>query len=256
MRGLLVDIHNHILPGLDDGPESLEEALLLAENAVANGITHIIATPHHRNRKYNNPALAVKLAAKSLNEELLKQSIPLHILCGQETYFYNEILQDLEGNLLTLGESGKYLLLELPTNYFPAFIFDILLELQFSGYIPIIVHPERCEFLKRDKQLCYELVRRGALFQVNASTIVGENGLTMQRFAKHLIKHNLVHFIASDAHHYKNRPFLIKSAYKYIQKKFSSHYVTYFMDNANHVLEGSVLQPIPPISFKKNSTKH
>ena len=247
---MLVDIHNHILPGLDDGPESIEEALLLAENAVANGVTHVIATPHHRNRKYINPPIAVKEAADWFNDELLKRSIPLHILCGQETYFHNDILQEMEVNLLTLGDNGKYLLLELPTNYFPVFIFDILLELQFLGYIPIIVHPERCTFLKKDKQLGYELVRRGALFQVNASTIVGENGFSMQKFAKDLIKHNLVHFIASDAHHYKDRPFLIKEAYKYIQKKFSIQYVTYFMDNAKYVLEGSFLQPLPPIGFK------
>lgn len=255
MRGLLVDIHNHILPGLDDGPESLEEALLLAENAVANGITHVIATPHHRNRKYDNPALAVKLAAKCLKDELLKQSIPLHILCGQEIYFYNEMLQDLEGNLLTLGESGKYLLLELPPNYFPTFIFDILLELQLGGYLPIIVHPERCNYFKKHKQLVYELAKRGALFQVTAATIVGVNGFPLQRFAMDLIKHNLVHFVASDAHHHINRPFLIKNAYEYIQKKFSPHYVNYYMDNAKHVLEGSFFQPMSPVSFKKHSYK-
>lgn len=249
-RGLLVDIHNHILSGLDDGPKSLEEALLLAENAVANGVTHVIATPHHKNRRYVNSPLTVKQAAKWLNDELLERSIPLHILCGQEIYFHNDMLQNLEREILCLGDNGKYLLLELPTNYFPTFIFDILLELQFLGYTPIIVHPERYDFLKKDKQLGYELVRRGALFQVNASTILGMNGLSLQRFAKDLIKHNLVHFIASDAHHYKERPFLIKEAYKYIQKKFTSQYVTYFMDNAKHVLEGSFLQPIPPISFK------
>lgn len=248
---MLVDIHNHILPGLDDGPESLEEALLLAENAVANGITHVIATPHHRNVKYINSPISVKEAVNWLNDELLKRSIPLHILCGQEVYFHNEMLQNMEDNLLTLGESGKYLLLELPTNYLPTFIFDILLELQFSGYIPIIVHPERCRFLRKDKQQAYELVKRGVLFQVTAATVVGVNGWSMQKFAKDLIKHNLVHFIASDAHHYKDRPFLIKDAYKYIQKKFSPQYVTYFLDNAKHVLEGSLLQPIPPISFKK-----
>lgn len=247
---MLVDIHNHILPGLDDGPESIEEAILLAKNAVANGVTHVIATPHHTNRKYVNPPLTVKQATKWLNAALLEQSIPLHISCGQEIYFHNDMLHDIEVNLLTLGGKGTYILLELPSNYFPAFIFDVLLELQFSGYIPIIVHPERCGFLKKDKQLGYELVRRGALFQVNASTIVGANGLSMKKFAKELIKHNLVHFIASDAHHYKNRPFLIKDAYKYIQTKFSAQYVTYFMHNAKHVLEGSHLQPIPPIGFK------
>lgn len=87
---MLVDIHNHILPGLDDGPDSLEEALLLAKNAVANGITHVIATPHHRNRKYLNPPIAVKETTKWLNDEHLK--IPLRILHGQEIYFLNSLL--------------------------------------------------------------------------------------------------------------------------------------------------------------------
>ncbi|MBK3494244.1 hypothetical protein JFL43_05110 [Viridibacillus sp. YIM B01967] len=248
---MLVDIHNHILPGLDDGAKSMEEAMLLATNAVANGMTHIIATPHHHNGKYMNASSVVEDAVVNFNKELSEKAIPLQILPGQEIHLYNSIPQDLDKDLLTLANSRKYILIELPTNHIPTFTFDILFQIQLRGYIPIIAHPERNMVFRKDKQKLYDLVNKGSLVQITASSLIGEKGRALKKYTKKLIKHNLVHFISSDSHHYVRRPFLLKDAYQYVREKFSEDHVTYYSENAKHVIFGTVFQPIPPISFKK-----
>ena len=207
---MLVDIHNHILPGLDDGPRTIEEALLLAENAVANGITHVIATPHHLDRKYRNSTLEVKAAVAGLYRELIQRNINLKILPGQEIHLSTNVLMELEKDLLTLANSGRYLLIEFPNAYIPADILDVIYKIQLRGYIPIIVHPERNRVLRKNKQLLYEYICKGALVQITASSVLGHNGRSLRKYTKELIKHNLVHFISSDAHHYLKRPFLLK----------------------------------------------
>ena len=140
----------------------MEEAILLARNAVMNGITQVIATPHH-NVKHRNESFNVKEAVFNLNRELSLKSIPLNIFPGQEISYYNSMVGDIEDGLLTLANSGKYILIELPHNHFPLSTFEILLNIQLNGYIPIIAHPERNSVIRRDKQLLYEIVSKGAL---------------------------------------------------------------------------------------------
>ncbi|SDO01080.1 protein-tyrosine phosphatase [Psychrobacillus sp. OK028] len=247
---MLVDIHNHILPGLDDGPKSIEEALLLAKSAVSNGITHVIATPHHLDAKYRNSSLEVREAVAGLYREFSKRNIHLKILPGQEIHLAANILDELETDLLTLANSGKYLLIELPNAYIPSQTLEVIYIIQLKGYIPIIVHPERNKILRKNKQLLYEYVCKGALIQVTASSLLGLNGRSLRKYTRELIKHNLVHFISSDAHHYLKRPFLLKKAFEYVKKEFSESYVTYFCENASHIVYGTDIQPLSPISFK------
>ncbi|MFJ7827554.1 tyrosine-protein phosphatase [Psychrobacillus sp. NPDC096623] len=247
---MLVDIHNHILPGLDDGPKSIEEALLLAKSAVSNGITHVIATPHHLDAKYRNSSMEIKKAVAGLYRELSKRNINLKVLPGQEIHLAANILDELETDLLTLANSGKYLLIELPNAYIPSHTLEVIYNIQLKGYIPIIVHPERNTILRKNKQLLYEYVCKGVLIQVTASSLLGLNGRSLRKYTRELIKHNLVHFLSSDAHHYLKRPFLLKEAFEYVKKEFSESYVTYFSENASHIVYGTDIQPLSPISFK------
>ena len=249
---MIVDIHNHILPGLDDGPKSIEQALLLAENAVANGITHVIATPHHLNGRYRNSSVEVQEAVAGLYRELLQRNIRLKILSGQEIYLSTNILEELDHDCLTLANSGKYLLIELPSEYIPSHTSDFIYKIQLRGYIPIIVHPERNKVFQKNKQLLYEYVFRGALIQITAASLLGLNGRSLRKYTKELIRHNLVHFISSDAHHFEKRPFLLKSAFDHIKKEFSEDHVIYYCENARHIVYGTEIQPLPPISFKKS----
>ncbi|MDF2065067.1 CpsB/CapC family capsule biosynthesis tyrosine phosphatase [Bacillus sp. Cr_A10] len=248
---MLVDIHNHILPGLDDGPQSMEEAILLARNAVANGVTHIIATPHY-DEIYKNDQQKVKESLFNFNREISHEGIPLKILLGQEIRFFNNMVDEIDNGLLTLANSGMYILIELPWNHFPTYIFDVLVQLQLKGYKPIIAHPERNIILRKDKQLLLELVNKGTLFQITAASLLGINGFSLKKYTHALIKRDLVHFIASDAHHYQSRPFLLKEAYQLVRKKYSIELESYFIDNAKHVVLGKEFQSFPPISIKNS----
>ena len=249
---MLVDIHNHILPGLDDGPESIEQAILLAENAVANGITHVIATPHHLNGIYRNPSSQVKEAVAGLYRELSQRNIQLKILPGQEIHLSANVLEELEKDLLTIANSNKYLLIELPNGYIPGNTLEVIYEIQLKGYIPIIVHPERNKALRKNKELLYEYVCKGALVQITASSLLGLNGRSLRKYTRELIKHNLVHFISSDAHHYLKRPFLLKKALEYVKREFSEGHVIYYCENASHIIYGAEIRPLLPIGFKKH----
>lgn len=247
---MLVDIHNHVLPGLDDGPQTMENAILLVQNAVSNGITHIIATPHHQNKYMNNSA-TVKEAVSNLNREIATRNIPIEILQGQEIFFHNNLVESIGKEIITLANSKKYILIELPRDYFPTFTFEILLDIQLNGYTPIIAHPEKNSVLRRDKQLLHELVSKGNYIQITASSLIGIHGYALKKYTNDLVRHNLVHFISSDAHDYKKRTFMLPKAYQYIRKKFSEKHVTYFCENAKHVVFGTNFQPLPPIRFKK-----
>lgn len=248
---MIVDIHNHILSGLDDGACSMEEAILLATNAVENGITHIIATPHHLDGKYMNSSNTVKVAVANLYKELSKRKIPLKIFPGQQVHLSTNFLEEFEKDPLTLANSGKYILIELPNDHIPVHTLDILYKIQLKGLVPIIAHPERSFVLRENKQLLYEFVEKGALIQIKAASLIGMNGRELKRYSKILIQHNLVHFISSDAHHHIKSPFLLKKAYAYIQKKFSTTQATYFQENGKHVIFGTEFQPLLPIGFKK-----
>ena len=247
---MLVDIHNHILPGLDDGPIDEEFALWLARNAAENGITHIIATPHHQNGKYMNKKTVVQECVEYFNQQLIIHDIPITILPGMEIHMFDNILEEIDGNLLTLADSKKYLLVELPNSHIPHFTKDILYELQLKGYIPIIAHAERNTEFRSNPDKIFEIIKNGGLMQVTASSILGVNGKKLQKHSLKMCKNKLVHFIASDAHHHKNRPFLLSNAYKYLTKNVSSDLVSYFQENSKHVVLGTEFHPMPPIKIK------
>ena len=250
MAIIIIDIHNHILPGIDDGPLTEDEAIELAKDAVGNGITHIIATPHHRNGKYNNNLPNIQYLVNKLNQQLTSKGIPITILEGMEIRLHEDLLDELTDGLVSLAGSKKYMLIELPKNHIPHFTATIFFEMQLRGYIPIIAHPERNIIFRSDPSQLFELVNRGALVQVNASSITGAHGGDLRRFALKLCKNHLVHFIASDAHHLKKRPFLLQSAYARLQRKVSPDYVDYVKQNARHVLNGTEFHILPPIQLK------
>lgn len=247
---VVVDIHNHILPGIDDGPKSMDEALLLVKNAEENGVTHIIATPH-LNDKYCTNAQVIKEAIVELRRAIAKSNISIEVLLGQEIHFYKAMNVDKTNELVTLGDNGNYLLLELPNDHLPHYTFELLFRLLQKGYLPIIPHPERNVVLRKKKQKVYELVEKGAFIQVTASSVIGIDGYAAKRFTNDLIKHNLVHFIASDAHHHEEYPFLLVQAYQEVRKRFSERQSIYFIENAKHVKNGTALHTLPPIPFKK-----
>lgn len=254
---MIVDIHNHILPGLDDGPQNWGEMILLAEQAVENGITNVIATPHHKHkhREYfyeNVPSDIFPLIHKA-NEILSEEKIPLTIHPGVEFHIHDEIYHDLQEKsetFLTLNDTKKFMLMEPPCSYYPDYTEDIFFHLQKKGFIPILAHPERNRVLRSNPEKIYRLVQSGVLIQITAASLMG-TGKRLRNFSLHLLDHDLVHLIASDAHHHKRRKFELMDAYYYIERNYSNEYRSYLEKNAISVLKGEAFKVKKPIEINK-----
>ncbi|MFP7470587.1 CpsB/CapC family capsule biosynthesis tyrosine phosphatase [Niallia taxi] len=247
----MIDIHCHILPGVDDGPTTLEESLMMAREAVNEGIKTIIATPHHRNNRYENNKEQILQHVSNLNEVLVKENIPLSILPGQENRIFGEVLEDYRnGEILTLNNS-KYLFIEFPTASVPKYADRLLYEIQIEGLTPIIVHPERNKEILENPDILYNLVNNGALTQVTAASILGYFGKSIKKFSKKLVESNLTHFLASDAHNTHNRTFALNNAFELIREDFGMDYVYLFMENADKVITDSAIYKEIPLVIKK-----
>ncbi|WP_338450133.1 CpsB/CapC family capsule biosynthesis tyrosine phosphatase [Niallia oryzisoli] len=243
----MIDIHCHILPGVDDGAQTIEESIQMVKEAVREGITTIIATPHHHNRQYMNDKTSIIEKVSQLNEQLVKEEIPLSILPGQETRLYGEILDDYlaGGKILPLAESS-YLFIEFPSGHVPRYAERLLFEIQTEGLTPIIVHPERNQELIDNPDMLYNFVKNGALSQVTAGSICGYFGKKIKKFSHQLIEANLTHFVASDAHNVTNRAFKMVESMDKVEKSYGIDMVYLFRENAELVVKNkNVYREIP-----------
>ncbi|MCM3018712.1 tyrosine-protein phosphatase [Priestia megaterium] len=248
----MIDLHSHILSGIDDGALNDEISLRMAQVAVLEGIHTIVATPHHQNGRYLNEKKDIVQYVQELNELLMKKKIPLTILPGQEVRLYGEILEDYQADkILTLNDTGKYLFIEFPSSQVPHYAEQLLFDIQSKGLIPIIVHPERNSRLLEDPDLLYKFITNGALAQVTAGSVTGRFGKKIKKFSHQLIKSNLVHFVSSDAHNLKGRSFYMREALAVIEKEHGQDTVYVLLENAHYVIQGQMCYKEPPEIIKK-----
>ncbi|MEI6499824.1 MAG: CpsB/CapC family capsule biosynthesis tyrosine phosphatase [Armatimonadota bacterium] len=206
-------MHCHILPGIDDGPESFEEALAMARMAAADGIRTIVATPHMDDRYlYPEPDRLRDLTAR-LNELIRAEGLPLRILPGAEVRTGTELLDNLQaGKVMTVGDGGKYVLLELPPTGVAVYAGELFFRLQVAGYTPILAHAERVDQFRQEPKRLRDLRDRNVRVQVNAESISGKAGRIMRNFALHLVKEGLADILGSDGHNVDRRKPLLSVA--------------------------------------------
>ena len=248
----MIDLHCHILAGIDDGAQTMADSIEMARAAVNEGIQTIIATPHHKNGKYENTKMEILEKTAELNQVLKTEDIPLTILPGQEPAIHGELLKGI-----TLGEvsslnNTKYIFIELPAGHVPRYTDKLLYDLQLEGNIPVIVHPERNQEIIERPEILYKLVKNGALSQVTASSVSGIFGKKTKSFSEQLIEANLVHFIASDAHNTNKRGFHLARAYDTIDTRYGVDMVYYFIENAELLVQNhNVYKEVPQRVKKK-----
>ncbi|MFI8493288.1 tyrosine-protein phosphatase [Peribacillus butanolivorans] len=248
----MIDLHCHILPGVDDGSPDMQESLAMAKKAVEAGITHVFATPHHLNERYVNVKDNIIDRVFELNECLQQENIPLCVHPGQELRIHRELFVSLEkGEVLTLDNNDKYLLLELPSGYLPTYTQELIYELLLIGIMPIIVHPERNKELIENHNLLFKLVQEGALTQLTSGSIIGLFGKNVKSFSKKIMEHNCAHFIATDAHNVGSRGFTLQEAFATITKTYGIERTFYFKENAEQLLKGQSPSIVEPRQFKK-----
>ncbi|WP_066291948.1 tyrosine-protein phosphatase [Bacillus sp. FJAT-29937] len=249
----MIDIHCHILPGIDDGARDLIESIGMAKHAASKGITAIFATPHHKNSRYYNKANRILAKVNKLNSILKRKEIPVKIFPGQEPRIYGELLNDYKaGKILTLNNKHKYLLIELPNSHVPAYAEKLFFDIQMEGIIPIIVHPERNVQIRESPNLLHQLVKNGAATQITASSLIGKSGKQLRKFSLQLIKHNLTHFIASDSHRLSRNAFKLVEAYDVLNEELGKDYVERFKMNTSALLNGKGIDREEAERIEKN----
>lgn len=232
----MIDIHSHILPGLDDGAEDMEETVLMARAAVEEGIHTLIATPHHANGKYDNPMRKVALSVQEVNRTLERLNIPLTVLQGQEIRLYGSLLEDLHHEVARTLHSSRYILIEFPSREIPKQTDELFHELRVMGMVPVIAHPERNMEIAQDPSKLQRLIRQGALSQVTSHSLNGLFGKKVQKLSLDMCKHHLVHFVASDAHNMTHRAFGLRQAYALLAEKMGEQQVRVYQDHTERLL--------------------
>jgi protein-tyrosine phosphatase len=239
----MVDIHCHILPGLDDGPESMDVSLAMAESAIADGITHVVATPHSSN-EYHFDYSHVQDVREQLQEKIGDR---LQLATGCDFHLNPENLDALRADASRFSiNQGDYLLVEFNEFSIPPAMDQTLHEIQLLGLRPVITHPERNAILRLQTDRLARWVRLGCFIQVTAGSLTGVFGPGAQKDSWRWLAKGLVHFVASDAHNTRNRPLKLTPAFALVREQFGDDKArAIFVENPTAAFEGRDLPHIP-----------
>lgn len=250
----MIDLHCHLLPGVDDGSANLDISLRLAKEAVENGVTYALLTPHHMNGVFINHRSDVVDQTEAFQKQLKKHDIDLAVFPGQEVRINGDLLNALDNNdILFADESGQYLMLEFPDDDVPSYTTDMIYQLQQRGIIPVIVHPERNTKIIKYPELLFELLKKGCLSQITASSYVGTFGSKVEKFSRQLIATGQGYIFASDAHNLPGRKYEMNQAFDKLQMEFGKEMAEGFEKNAKAIINGESVTPhlLREIKMKK-----
>lgn len=247
----MIDLHCHILPSIDDGAKSLDETLEMAKIAVSEGIHHMIATPHYiQYSEYLNKQEIEKLV-EEVNSILRNEGIPLTISSGHEVYMTPDLPKLVEQQEVCTLHNGQYILIEFPMNDIPLYAEDIFYELKLMGLTPVLAHPERYPMVMDNPNLLLKYLNLGVLCQANVGSIRGFFGDRVQRTVMQLIEHDMIHFIASDAHTPRNRAPKMQKALEEITRIDAKKAQELFIENPLKVYNNELIEPRTPIEIQK-----
>jgi len=196
----MVDIHSHILPGVDDGSIDMDTTINMLENAERCGTKAIIATPHYYRGYFATEYEEVVRLVDNLREDIGSRGMKIDVYPGQEVFLGKHTLEMYKSGIIRGLNASRYLLVEMPMQDYDKSFLDIVYELRLLGAVPVIAHPERYMYIMDNLSIINPFVEEGCLFQVNTGSITGIFGKPVQKTARALIENGLCNFVASDAH--------------------------------------------------------
>jgi len=244
----MIDLHCHILPGIDDGPENVETALAMCRIAVKDGIRTIVATPHCCDGRYRNDAASILPVYDSLRERIREEGIDLTLNVSGDIHIQPDLSSFLNDNkILCMG--GRFVLVEMPSEVVPRLIGDFLFHLRVEGISPILTHPERNRMIQRQPAILEDWIRYGGFTQVTAMSFTGDFGPEARGTSFALLDRGWVHCVATDAHSPAGRKPILSKALKLLKSYIGEEgAVCLVKDNPCRILAGedpvTVLSPV------------
>ncbi len=254
---MMIDMHSHILPGLDDGAADWEQAIAMARVAVDDGITEMVCTPHWVLGKYENGKEAILRQFAEFETRLAADNIPLKIHSGAELRIDMSIPERLRsGELMTLNDGGNYVLLELPEDTLPDNLPDFFWNLQINNYRPILSHVERNLMIREHPRRLFRWVENGILAQITAASLLEGFSEEIREFAISLVEHRLVHMLVTDTHSLRMRTPQLSGARKEIETLLGAEAAERMVyETPRHILSGEPVPVIDPIPFETRKQK-
>ncbi|ERJ12927.1 tyrosine-protein phosphatase [Haloplasma contractile] len=240
----LVDLHTHILPGIDDGSKDVNQSIRMLKMAALNGTKKIICTPHYYPRKIENEREHVIEALSLLREAIKLEDLDIELYAGSEIHVKSDTLNLIKENRLQTLNNTKYVLIEFPfiKEYLTVDPAEMIYNFTVEGYVPIVAHPERYTYVQSNPNLVFDWVKEGALMQINSNSLFSRNK-SLTKVANQLLQAGLVHFIASDSHDESHRPPKLKEAYNHISTKYSETLANQLLsENGENVINNKPIQ--------------
>jgi len=248
----MIDLHSHIIPGIDDGSRSIEETMLLIKEAKEAGFNRIISTSHYMTSRYEYDESSREQFLKIIEKGASELGINVEFHLGSEIFVTYDMIDLIKQKKASTINGTKYILFELPMQAEMPNLKNIVSNLISNGYIPIIAHPERYEYVKEDPNWLIEFIELGVLFQANYGSIRGYYGKSAQSTVKKLLKNDMIHFLGSDVHRagsvYKRMPQILDELNKILDKDCLKKLTT---TNARLVLQNKPVYTEIPKKIKK-----
>jgi protein-tyrosine phosphatase len=249
---MYIDLHNHFLPGVDDGAAELEQALAGLKAAAREKVSRLCFTPHIWEGRFPNSPGRLREVFNKVREAA--KDIPVELYLGSEV-FYTHGLADCfkDGLYIPIGEKKRYLLVELSTTIMPAGVADGLYKLMLHGVEPILAHPERYHYVQKDHKCLTSIAQAQIPMQATTQAITGAMGVRDQKTVFKLLDLGLVSFVASDAHHPESRPLLFREAVRILNRRYGHTTARLLsIENPRRILEGRHLLPVAGKNGKRS----
>lgn len=248
----MIDIHAHILPDVDDGPETVEESIAILRAAAEQNITGIIATPHFKINSYKLSSEEINRKVELLQRKVETKGFNINIMPGAEVRITQNLAQKASTEEIPTLNNTDYMLIELPMDKIPHYTDHVLYDLKVMGYKPVICHPERNKRIIKEPSYIENWIEAGIYIQINASSLLGVFGKNAKNTAFKLINKNLFNLLASDAHSTNNRKIYLKEGLNLI-KQATGYPPGEVMENSFRLINNKKLENISKINIKNNN---